>query len=918
MNFPIPDISSRTPCQSEIPKSSQSRTLHRYVNPRPHHFAILINRARNWTSRALCLVVISLFIISLLSPAGSQKSLGASDGASTPIQAASSQQSSSAFAVSSASTSFNLRDELNYASISAMITAGWTQCGTPTSSYYNISKGVLTVVNNGFNSGVMCWGEIPKNIVNWEVSTNTSYSDGNQPSIELIVLAGIHTYRAIALSGGYGVLELLRDDNEVLQVPYPLVMTGEWHLIKMEMENHVLKLYSEGMAVGTYTEPDTDTHLAQIQLAGAWEANDSYDHLVASQLDPNAPTFSLGISPTTQTILAGGTVNFTISLASINGFANQTTLTIHIVTNSQYALTPVLSTSTLTPSLSTPVVSILSILTQNVFTAASFQIIVNASSGSLSNVIQAFLDVNVLPPDFDLAIVTGRSIAIIQHGDGTWPVQNLTLTLRSLWRFTGNVTITVSGMFQGPTAIPTPSSVLLGPSDIKSVTLGVTYLGPGFASGIFSLTITATSGAIQHSSGIAVDYVPSYFSVTGGPTSLIVAPGSPADFTLNFTSYDNFVGPISITITITPAVPYAPALSYPPTIILSQNQTRLVKITISTQSNTPRQNYQVGITAKNAWWNGEAYFQIIPVSHSYVPGVRPGTRASYDISISSFPGHTFSATLTVIKIAGSNVTYTVDLYEDQIFAESTIASNDVSMGTFSNPIVPLFLIAANLTIGDPLYPGQSQSLSVQSSAEQDLAGSLRLSNQVKTYPTIYGTEISASWDGTTGILGSLDSTIFLNSTWVTARYQLTATNAWTQLVLSISYSKPARVSFPIMFTSSVSSGTPPYVYSWSFGDGQVSAQANPVHTYPRAGNYRVALQVTDDYGSTTSQTITINVSPLTLPSVVQLPVATWRVIAPMLARWLPVLVPIYVFTVLALALVLVRRQNRKRRSSWSE
>ena len=878
----------------------------------------MINRARNWTSRALCLVAISLFIISLLSPACSQKSLGTSDGASTPIQTPSTLQPNSAFVVSSASTSFNLRDELNYASISAMIAAGWTQCGTPISSSYNISKGVLTVVNDGFTSGVMCWGKIPQNIVNWKVSTNTSYSGGNQPSIELIVLAGIHTYRAIALSGGYGVLELLRDDYEVFQVPYPLVMTGQWHLIKMEMENHVLTLYSEGMAVGTYTEPDTDTHLAQIQLAGAWEADDSYDDLVATQLDPNAPTFSLGISPTTQTILAGYNANFTISLASINGFANQTTLTIHIVTNSQYAPTPVLSPSTLTPSPSTPVVSNLTLSTRNVFTAASFQIIVNASSGSLSNVVQAFLDVNVLPPDFDLAIITGGRIAVIQHGDGTWPVQNLTLTLRSLWRFTGNVTITVSSMFQGPTAIPTPSSVLLAPGDIKNVTLGATYLGPGFASGIFSLAITATSGAIQHSSGIAVDYVPSYFSVTGGPTTLIVAPGSPADFTLNFTSYNNFEGPISITITITPPVPYAPSLSYPPTVILSQNQTRLVKITISTQSNTPRQNYQVGITAKSAWWNGEAYFQIIPVSHSYMPGVRPGTWASYDISISIIPGHTFSATLTVIKVAGSNVTYTVDLYEDQILANSTIASSDVSMGTFSNPIVPLFLIASNLTIGDPLYPGQPQSLSVQSSAKQNLAGSLRLSNQVKTYPNIYGIEISASWDGTTGILGSLDSTIPLNSTWVTAKYQLTATNAWTQLVLSISYSKPALVSFPVMFTPHVSGGNPPYVYSWSFGDGQISARANPVHTYLRAGNYRVALQITDNYGSTTSQTITINVSPLTLPLVVQLPVATWLVIASMLARWLPVLVPIYVFTVLALALVLVRRQNGKRRSSWSE
>ena len=40
-------------------------------------------------------------------------------------------------------------------------------------------------------------------------------------------------------------------------------------------------------------------------------------------------------------------------------------------------------------------------------------------------------------------------------------------------------------------------------------------------------------------------------------------------------------------------------------------------------------------------------------------------------------------------------------------------------------------------------------------------------------------------------------------------------------------------------------------YAWDFGDGETSAQANPVHTYPApGGNYTVALTVTDDLGKT--------------------------------------------------------------------
>lgn len=48
--------------------------------------------------------------------------------------------------------------------------------------------------------------------------------------------------------------------------------------------------------------------------------------------------------------------------------------------------------------------------------------------------------------------------------------------------------------------------------------------------------------------------------------------------------------------------------------------------------------------------------------------------------------------------------------------------------------------------------------------------------------------------------------------------------------------------------------------SWDFGDGTTSSAANPSHTYPAAGTYTVALQVTDDDGATASTTKSVTVS----------------------------------------------------------
>ena len=50
-------------------------------------------------------------------------------------------------------------------------------------------------------------------------------------------------------------------------------------------------------------------------------------------------------------------------------------------------------------------------------------------------------------------------------------------------------------------------------------------------------------------------------------------------------------------------------------------------------------------------------------------------------------------------------------------------------------------------------------------------------------------------------------------------------------------------------------------YSWNFGDGNLSSQENPTHTYLVAGNYNVQLVVTDSFGvtyGTTTQFVSVN------------------------------------------------------------
>jgi PKD repeat protein len=52
----------------------------------------------------------------------------------------------------------------------------------------------------------------------------------------------------------------------------------------------------------------------------------------------------------------------------------------------------------------------------------------------------------------------------------------------------------------------------------------------------------------------------------------------------------------------------------------------------------------------------------------------------------------------------------------------------------------------------------------------------------------------------------------------------------------------------VAFLSLASGGTPPYSYSWSFGDGGTSGQQNCSHTYSQPGSYAAVLRVTDSAG----------------------------------------------------------------------
>jgi PKD repeat protein len=74
-----------------------------------------------------------------------------------------------------------------------------------------------------------------------------------------------------------------------------------------------------------------------------------------------------------------------------------------------------------------------------------------------------------------------------------------------------------------------------------------------------------------------------------------------------------------------------------------------------------------------------------------------------------------------------------------------------------------------------------------------------------------------------------------------------------------------QVPLNVAFTGTATGGTPPYGYSWNFGDGSAPSTAqNPSHMYNSAGTYTATLTVTDSSApaKTATSTVTVTASPI--------------------------------------------------------
>lgn len=203
----------------------------------------------------------------------------------------------------------------------------------------------------------------------------------------------------------------------------------------------------------------------------------------------NTPDFTVSATPASQTVIAGNSTSYTVTVGAANGFTGS-------VSPSVAGLPSGASGSFNPASVTGSGTSTLTVSTATGTTTGSFPLTITGTSGSLAHSNTVTLVVNPPPvPDFSLS-ASPSSLTIIQGSNGV-----STITVNPLNGYTGTVSLSASGLPSGVTDSFNPSSTT-GTSTLTLTASSTATIGTS------TITITGTDGTLTHTTTISLTVNP--------------------------------------------------------------------------------------------------------------------------------------------------------------------------------------------------------------------------------------------------------------------------------------------------------------------------------------------------------------------------------------------------------------------------
>ena len=252
-----------------------------------------------------------------------------------------------------------------------------------------------------------------------------------------------------------------------------------------------------------------------------------------------APGFALDVSPASASTTAGGSVSYTVTTSSFNGFAGDVSLALSGLPQIQTSWG--FSPPTVTGGTGS---SQLTVTASASLGVGSYPFTITGTGGGTSHSVSATLVVSP-PPDF--ALTVAPSSAGTAPGGGA----SYTVAVSGANGFAGDVSLSLSGLSSSQASWSYVPAVVTGGSGSSQLTVTTSA---SLAVGTYALSITGTSGATTHTANATlVVGAPPDFSLAAAPSSVTVTAGTTASYTVSVLPQNGFTGNVALSLAGLPA-----------------------------------------------------------------------------------------------------------------------------------------------------------------------------------------------------------------------------------------------------------------------------------------------------------------------------------------------------------------------------
>jgi uncharacterized membrane protein len=365
--------------------------------------------------------------------------------------------------------------------------------------------------------------------------------------------------------------------------------------------------------------------------------------------------FSLSAAPSSQTVNQGSSTSYTVSLSRTGGFVGAVSLTASGL--------PAGATASFSPSslVSGHDTSSMTVQTGASTSPGSYPITITGQSGGTTHTTSATLV--VAKPDFGVSGVPS-SQTVVQGG-----VTSYTVSLARTGGFTGSVALSASGLPPSTIASFAPSSLTPG-HDSSTLSLNT---GTSTPAGTYTVTITGTSGALQHTAAVTVVVLKPDFSIAASPSLQEISQGESTSYTVTLTRKTGFTGAVSLSVA---GLPSGATASWSPSSTIGSSST-VATLSVQTVPTTPVGTVTLTISGSGSLPGGpatrDALVQLevnksksFPISGNLGTTLYPGTQGALNLSLTN--SNNFDLKVTNLTVAVREATSKAGCSGSQNFA----------------------------------------------------------------------------------------------------------------------------------------------------------------------------------------------------------------------------------------------------------